>query len=201
MSWVFARVYDRFMRATEEACLRAWRADLLGNASGQVIEVGAGTGANLPFYPDSVGSLLLTEPDPHLRRMLQARTTLPVVAARAEALPLADASFDCAVTTLVLCSVSDLDGALAEIRRVLRPGGRLLLIEHVAARNRPARLRWQRRFEPLWKRVAGNCHCTRRIADAIEQAGFRFETLTRESMRKALPIVRPSIRGVAVLQR
>lgn len=202
MSWLFATLYDRFMRGAEEH-LAAWRADLLRDLSGRVLELGAGTGANLPFYPAAVERLVLAEPDRHMRARLQARAArerpgAEVVDAAAEALPFEDASFDAVVSTLVLCSVEDLERALAEVRRVLRPGGTLVFLEHVAADQRPDRLKWQRRLEPLWRRVAGNCHLTRRTAEAIAAAGFDVQACTRESVRKALPFVRPSVRGRAV---
>jgi ubiquinone/menaquinone biosynthesis C-methylase UbiE len=202
MSRFFAAIYDPFMRSAERACLGEWRAALLRDAVGDVLEVGAGTGANVPFYASSVHSLLLTEPDPDMLAKLRRRTELAHVrvearAASVEALPFADASFDTVVSTLVLCSVRDVAGALAEMRRVLRPGGRVLYLEHVAADDKPGRLAWQRRLEPLWTRLSGNCHLTRRTGESIRAAGFVVERETRESMRKALPIVRPSIRGVA----
>jgi ubiquinone/menaquinone biosynthesis C-methylase UbiE len=102
------------------------------------------------------------------------------------------------VSTLVLCSVRDVTRCLAEMKRVLRPEGKLVFWEHVAAED-PDRLAWQRRTEPLWRLVAGNCHLCRDTARAIEDAGFRFQRMTKESARKALPIVRPTIRGVATL--
>jgi ubiquinone/menaquinone biosynthesis C-methylase UbiE len=101
------------------------------------------------------------------------------------------------VSSLVLCSVQDPQAALAQIRRVLKPGGRLVFLEHVAADGKPNRLKWQRRIEPVWKHLMGNCHLTRRTEAAIEAAGFRIERIQRESMRKALPVCRPSIRGIA----
>jgi len=107
-------------------------------------------------------------------------------------------SFDAVVGTLVLCSVPRLEEALAEIRRVLRPRGQFVFLEHVAAENRPRRLRWQHRVEPMWMRLSGGCHLTRRTADAIAAAGFAIADIRRESMRKAWPLVRPTIRGVAV---
>jgi len=203
MSWLFATIYDPFMRGAEEACLAQWRTDLLAHAEGDVLEVGAGTGANLPLYPSGIRSLQLTEPDAdmltRLRRRMRVAPMRQVQAREAavDALPFEEASFDTVVSTLVLCSVPDVSRALAEVRRVLRPGGRLLFLEHVAAEDRPARLVWQRRLEPIWTRISGNCHLTRRTGELIRQAGFAVEQETRESVRKALPIVRPSIRGVA----
>jgi len=120
-------------------------------------------------------------------------------AASVGALPFDAGTFDTVVSTLVLCSVPDLALSVADLRRVLRPGGRLLFLEHVAADDRPDRLAWQRRLEPFWMRVSGNCHLTRRSAEAIRDAGFRIDGEVRESVRRALPIVRPSVRGVAHL--
>jgi len=203
MSWLFATIYDPFMRSTEAACFAQWRADLLAHARGAVLEVGAGTGANLPFYPPGIDQLQLTEPDGNMLAWLERKMSSSRVPhaqaqkATADALPFEDATFDTVVSTLVLCSVPDVARTLREVRRVLRPGGRLLFLEHVAAEDRPARLAWQRRVEPFWTRLSGNCHLTRRTGELIRQAGFVIEQETRESVRKALPIVRPSIRGVA----
>ncbi len=199
---LLAPLYDRLTRASEEACVAGWRAELLADVRGEVLEVGAGTGANLRHYGAGVSRLVLAEPDPHMRRRLRrtlsgARPPVELLDAPAEQLPLADASFDAVVCTLVLCSVDDPQRALAEYRRVLRPGGELVFIEHVAAHDNPDRLRWQRRVEPLWKRVFGNCHLTRDTAASIERAGFTVDELQRQSMRKATPVVRPTIRGRA----
>jgi len=195
-----AALYDRFMRGVEEACLTEWRTELLGDLEGVVLEVGAGTGTNLALYPPAVTELILTEPDRHMRgRLLPAAGRRPatVLDAPAERLPFDDCSFDAVVATLVLCSVQDPGAALAGIHRVLRPGGRLVFIEHVAAADRPPRLVWQRRIEPAWRLVAGNCHLTRRTEEAIVESGFVIDHITRESMRKAPGVVRPTIRGVA----
>jgi ubiquinone/menaquinone biosynthesis C-methylase UbiE len=203
VSLLFAAIYDPFMRSAERACLSEWRAELLGHARGEVLEIGAGTGANVPFYTPAVTRLLLTEPDRDMLARLRTRVELAraqrveAMTAPADALPFGDATFDTVVSTLVLCSVPDVPKALAEARRVLRPDGRLLFMEHVAADDRSARLAWQRRLEPLWTRISGNCHLTRRTGDAIREAGFVVEWERRESVRKALPIVRPSVRGVA----
>lgn len=205
MSWLLAKVYDRLTADMEEACLQRWRADLLAGVGGDVVEIGAGTGRNLAHYGPGVGRLVLTEPDRHMRERLADRVAaeppaaaaVEVVDATAERLPFADASFDAAVTTLVLCSVDDQAAALAELRRVLRPRGRLVFIEHVAADGRPRRLRWQRWVEPVWRRLAGGCRLTRRTGDAIAAAGFEVDDVVRESIRRASPVVRPSVRGTA----
>lgn len=202
MSWLMATVYDRFMRVSEEACLGSWRAELLRDLSGAVLEVGAGTGVTLAHYPASLTRLVLCEPDPHMRRKLAEKIAASgakaeVCDAALEQLPFADASFDAVVGSLVLCSVLDQRAALAEIARVLKPGGRLVFLEHVAADGKPERLKWQRRIEPVWRHLMGNCHLTRRTEAAIAAAGLRIERIQRESIRKALPIVRPSIRGIA----
>ena len=203
MSWLFSTIYDPFMRRTERACLADWRAELLAEAAGEVLEIGAGTGANVPFYGSAVTRLVLTEPDPHMRLRLSRRVAdghvprTEVSAGEAGLLPFDAASFDTVVSTLVLCSVPDPARSLADVRRLLRPGGRLLFLEHVAADDRPDRLAWQRRLEPAWLLVSGNCHLTRRTGEAIRTAGFEIERETRDSMRKALPFLRPSLRGVA----
>ncbi len=199
---LLAPLYDRLTRPSEEACVSEWRHELLDSVHGEVLEVGAGTGANLPHYGAGVSRLVLAEPDRHMRRRLRRRfgealAPLELIEAPAEQLSVPDASFDAVVCTLVLCSVADPDQALAECRRVLRPGGTLVFLEHVAAHDNPERLRWQRRIEPVWKRLFGNCHLTRETAAAIQGAGFEVEELQRQSMRKATPVVRPTIRGIA----
>lgn len=204
MSWLMAAVYDRFMRVSEAACLAKWRADLLRDLAGEVLEVGAGTGSTLSLYPATVKRLVMCEPDPHMRAKLLAKDKpagVEVSDASLDKLPFKDQAFDAVVCSLVLCSVRDQKAALAEIARVLRPGGKLVFLEHVAADGKPARLKWQRRIEPVWKHLMGNCHLTRRTEAAIAAAGFDFERIERESIRKALPIVRPSVRGVARKRR
>lgn len=197
MAWLMAKIYDRFMAGTEEACLRAWRSELLEGVHGDVLEIGAGTGANMAYYGDDVDSVVATEPDAHMRAQLEAKLDgVTCVLAPAEALPFEDESFDFVVSTLVLCSVDSLEGALAEIRRVLRPGGELIFLEHVES-HREVRRRWQHRIEPVWSRLAGNCHLTRDTAGAIQSAGLEIVDMERESMRKALSILRETVRGRA----
>jgi ubiquinone/menaquinone biosynthesis C-methylase UbiE len=201
MPWLMARVYDRVMAGTERACLQPWRTELFADLRGRVLEVGAGTGASLSCYPDTIDELVLAEPDPDMRRKLEARLDrrahIRVSGDAIEALSAADASFDAVISSLVLCSVAAPELALAEILRVLRPGGRLLFIEHVAAHDDPRQLRWQRRVEPVWRHVAGNCHLTRDTAETIAAAGFEIVELERASLRKAIPWIRPSIHGWA----
>ena len=198
--------YDRSLAKVEDAGLRAWRADLLGDLDGEVLEVGAGTGLNVSHYGPGVSRLVLAEPDPHMRAKLQERVQdtdvtveveVEVVEAGVDPMPFADGSFDVVVATLVLCSVPDPEAGLAEIHRVLRPGGRFVYLEHVAAVENPKRHRWQRRIEPVWKRVAGNCHLTRATDQAIPAAGFELVDARRESIRKMSPLLRTSARGVA----
>lgn len=205
MGRIFAAVYDRMSTVTEEAGVREWRRQLIADLAGDVLELGAGTGLNLDHYTEAVSRLVLTEPDRHMRAKLEARIAetrpapggVEVVDAGAERLPFPDDSFDAVVSTFVLCSVPDHRVALTEVRRVLRPGGRLVYLEHVAADQRPKRLRWQRRVEPLWRRVFGGCHLTRRTLDDIAAAGFDVDGHVRESIRKAHPMVRTSERGIA----
>jgi len=197
-----ATIYDGFMDATEQACLRRWRAQLLAGVEGDVLELGAGTGVNLEHLPRQLGRLVLTEPDRHMRAKLAARVQrlgrqAEVSDASAVALPFEDASFDAVVSTLVLCSVPSLERSLAEVFRVLRPGGRFVFLEHVGAPRGTSRRRIQGLVDPFWRHAAGGCRLIRDTERAILDAGFQLDTIERESMRKALAIVRPSIRGVA----
>lgn len=199
-----ARFYDRLLQPVEAAGLRDWRQQTLSGLSGSVLEIGAGTGLNLPHYPISVSLLVLTEPDVNMRKRLKERVkstsngTCKVSAATAEALPFRDEFFQTVVGTLVLCSVSDPVRSLGEIRRVLSPGGRFLFIEHVAARETTSRRKWQRRLEPVWRMLGGNCHLTRSTERQIEVAGFRIEKIIREEGPRAMALARPVIRGSAV---
>jgi ubiquinone/menaquinone biosynthesis C-methylase UbiE len=200
---VFARYYDRVMAQTEAAGLGARRSELLAGAAGRVVEIGAGTGVNLTRYPAAVSELVLVEPEAPMVARLQARLAAEpragtrVVQAPAEAIPLPDASFDVAVSTLVLCTVADQRRALAELRRLLKPGGRLLLIEHVRAED-PGAARLQDRFHPLWVRLGHGCHCNRATLQAVRDAGFAVDDVGPGRLPKAPAIVRPLISGVAV---
>ncbi len=197
----FSALYDRAFEASEEAGLREMRRELLAGARGRVLELGAGTGLNLDHYPEAVESLTLVEPDPHMTRQLREKLgrsgrAAEVVEAPAEALPFADGSFDTAAVTLVLCTVPDPKAALAEIRRVLTPGGQLLFLEHVRSRH-PELSRWQDRLEGPWRFLADGCHCNRDTVAAISAGGFDLGEVERSKLPKAPPIVRPLATGSA----
>jgi SAM-dependent methyltransferase len=199
----FSALYDRGLQATEEAGLREMRRELLAGAGGRVVELGAGTGANLELYPDSVAELILAEPDPHMTKRLRERVsgsgrTATILEAPAERLPLEDGSCDTAVVTLVLCTVPDPRAAIAEIARVLVPGGRLLFLEHVRSAD-PGLARRQDRLERPWRFFADGCHCNRDTLAAIAADNFELGEVERGELPKALPIVEPLVRGCAVL--
>jgi ubiquinone/menaquinone biosynthesis C-methylase UbiE len=200
--WLFAAMYDRMLAGVENAGLRERRARLLESARGRVLEIGAGTGANLPLYGPGVEALTLTEPEAPMARRLarhlreQSRTA-ELVTASAEQLPLADGEFDTVVSTLVLCTVSDPLRSLREVWRVLKPGGRLLFIEHVRSEE-PGLATWQDRLNGINRIVAHGCNCNRSTLDLIEQAGFTIGTLEKGALAKAPPFVRPLIVGDAI---
>lgn len=200
---IFARVFARLSRA-EEGYLADHRRELLEGVAGRVLEVGAGTGSNFRHYPSGTVEVVAVEPEPYLRRRAeQAAAEAPVqvrvVDAVAEALPFEDGAFDAAVVSLVLCSVADPAAALAELRRVVRPGGELRFYEHVAAGGGRL-LAAQRLLDRVaWPRLAGGCHTARDTAGEIERAGFELERCRRFDFRPcplAFP-TSPTIVGVA----
>ncbi len=199
-SRLFAATYDRMSARTEKAGLATHRELLLAGASGRVLEIGGGTGANLQYYGRGVEALTLTEPEePMLKRLeRRARDEAPnatVLRAPAEDLPFEDASFDTAVSTLVLCGVDDQPRALRELRRVLRPGGRLLFIEHVRSGDADE-ARFQDRMNGLNRFVVG-CDCNRSTLDSIRAAGFQVTDVQHTVMPKAPRFARPMIVGAA----
>ncbi len=172
---------------------------MLAGARGSVLEIGGGTGANLPYYPD-VERVVVAEPDPFMRRKLlpkleRAPVPVEVSGADAQGLPFADGSFDTVVSTLVLCTVPDPHLALGEIRRVLRPGGVLLLLEHVRGEGRAAV--WQDRIEPLWRRLVAGCHPNRDTLANVETAGFRIERVERFEPPVPFSGLTPHVQAVA----
>jgi len=198
----FSALYDRCFKAAEEAGLREMRRDVLAEARGRVLEIGAGTGLNLDLYPDSVEELTLTEPDPHMTRQLRKKVdesarSAKVMEAPAEDLPFEDDSFDTVVVTLVLCTVPDQAASLREIRRVLKPEGRFLFLEHVRSNDRSL-AKWQDRLEKPWRFLGDGCHCNRDTVAAIDAAGFELGEVEAPELPKAPPIVRPMAKGSAV---
>jgi ubiquinone/menaquinone biosynthesis C-methylase UbiE len=180
---LFARGFDRTAWKIEDRGQRENRRRALAGLSGRVIEVGAGNGLNFPLYPETVSEVVAVEPEQFLRdraREAAAKVSVKVavVDGTAERLPVGDASFDAGVASLVLCSIFDQARALAELRRVIRPGGELRFYEHVRA-QRPLAFRAQRAFDLVWNLVAGGCHTSRDTLAAIRDAGFELEHCER----------------------
>jgi ubiquinone/menaquinone biosynthesis C-methylase UbiE len=200
---LFAAMYDRGLKVTEDAGLREMRRETLAEASGRTIDLGAGTGANLALYPDAVTALVLAEPNPHMSRQLREKLAhsgraAELVEAPAEELPFDDSSFDTAVFTLVLCTVPDPEAALAEAARVLKPGGKLLFVEHVRAGD-AGLARWQDRLEKPWRFLADGCHCNRDTVAGIEASSFTLERAEQGRLPKAPLLIRPLVWGRATL--
>jgi len=177
---IFARVYPYISRGAEKGGAAEHRRALLAGLQGRVIEVGAGHGLNFAYYPAGVTQVVAVEPEPHLRALAQAAAShapvrIEVKTGVAEALPAEDGEFDAAVTSLVLCSVSDQAVALREIARALRPGGELRFYEHVIS-NHPTMARVQRALDAtIYPPLAGGCHCARDTRAAIRGSGFRID--------------------------
>jgi ubiquinone/menaquinone biosynthesis C-methylase UbiE len=197
----FAALYDRGLKATEENGLRDMRREVLSEASGRTVDLGAGTGVNLGLYPDAVSELVMVEPDPHMIKQLRAKAAgrggVEIFEASAQELPFADDSFDTAVFTLVLCTVPDPELALREAARVLKPGGKLLFIEHVRA-DEAGLAGWQDRLEKPWRFLADGCHCNRDTVAMIESSPLKLERVESGELPKTPPIVRPLVSGSAV---
>lgn len=200
---LWAWCYDRMARADERAGMAEHRRDLLANATGRVVEIGAGTGLNFWHYPAAVTEVAAIEPDRNMRRRAVGAAEAEAIAVpvevrrgRAESLPYGDGEFDTAVSTLVLCSVDDVDATLREIRRVLKPGGSLLFFEHVRSTD-PGAARWQDRLDRPWGWIAGGCHANRDTVAGLERAGFTLTSLRRFPWGPPSPS-RPHVSGAAV---
>lgn len=190
----FAASYDLLTYLAERRALAKLRPLVVGGAAGRVLEIGVGTGASLPYYPRGT-EVVATDPDPFMlararRRATKLGRSVELHRAAAESLPFPNASFDAVVSTLVLCTVADPARALAEVRRVLKPGGTFRFIEHVRADGLAGRV--QDLITPLWRRIAAGCHPNRRTAASIEAAGFEL----LEGRRRPLPLT-PLIVGLA----
>ncbi|MEO5901956.1 MAG: class I SAM-dependent methyltransferase [Ilumatobacteraceae bacterium] len=198
---VFAGVYDPVLWVGERAGLRAQREELISRARGFTLEIGGGTGLNLPYYPDSIGELVLAEPDASMRRRLERRLRrsgrpAQLLDSPAEQLPFAAGSVDTVVSTFVLCTVDAPDEVLREVIRVLRPDGQLLFIEHVRS-DSPTLARWQDRLVTPWRCFARGCRCNRATAELMVSFGLRLDAVVETSWHAMPPIVRPLVIGRA----
>ena len=200
---LFARLYERMSVGMEAKGSAEHREELLADLSGRVIEVGAGNGLNFAHYPTSVSEVVAVEPEAYLRDRAEraardGKVPVQVVPGTAEALPAEDQSFDAAVASLVLCSVRDQRRALAELYRVVKPGGELRFYEHVRS-HRPGFARFQRIVDVGWPCVGGGCHTSRATDRAIEEAGFVIDRCRRFSFRPCLITlpVAPHVIGLA----
>lgn len=194
-------MYDRLMSGSEEAGLADRRHELLAQANGRVLEIGAGTGLNIEHYPQSIEEIVLAEPEEPMarrlsRRLSEAGRSAQVVTAPAENLPFEDNSFDTVVSTLVLCTVSDPQRSLSEIARVLRPGGQFLFLEHIRAED-PKLAGWQDRLVKPWRAFGHGCHPNRPTPTFIEGSSLSLEEMEIGEFPKAPPIVRPLAFGRA----
>jgi len=181
---IFARLYERISVTADRRGADEHRTELLSGLTGRVVEVGAGNGRNFAHYPDTVTEVLAVEPEPRLRESaLRAAADAPapvrVVDGVADRLPAEDGSFDAGVASLVLCTVPDPNAALAELRRVIRPGGELRFYEHVVSR-RPGAARVERALDAtIYPHLAGGCHLARDTLAAIQRAGFEIRSCRR----------------------
>jgi ubiquinone/menaquinone biosynthesis C-methylase UbiE len=196
---VIGWLYDLMAGRAERSGIADRRTNLLADLEGDVVEIGSGTGASLPHYRRA-SRVVAVEPDASMAgrlpgRIADACVPIEVVRAGAEELPFPDASFDAAVCAFVLCSVEDPARVLAEARRVLKPEGKLVLLEHVRGEGRVAR--WQERLTPLHRRLAGNCHLNRDTRATVSAAGFDVVDVSRIELPGTHALVRPGIQGVA----
>jgi ubiquinone/menaquinone biosynthesis C-methylase UbiE len=187
--YLLPRIIDLAMRVSE---VKHYRALVVPRAHGDVLEIGIGSALNLPYYGARVERLDGVDPSTELLAMAQQRSAdapfaIELHPSSAESLPLADASFDCVVTTFTLCSIGDPAAAMREARRVLKPGGTLLFAEHGLAPDESVR-RWQRRLNPMWRRLAGGCNLDRRIDAIVQDAGFTLGTIDRGYARGPRPL-------------
>jgi len=200
---LFARLFDRLSRVMERD-VGVRRDELLAGLSGRVLEIGPGNGMNFSHYPGTVEEVVALEPEPYLRAKAHdaartARVPVSVRAGVADHLELPDASFDAAVASLVLCSVPEQASALAELRRVLKPGGELRFMEHVRSSN-PGKARLQTILDGagIWPHVSGGCHCARDTVTAMRVAGFRVERVSSIGFGPSWLITNPHVLGCAV---
>jgi ubiquinone/menaquinone biosynthesis C-methylase UbiE len=191
MSFYADRVLPHVLNcAMRNRDLLPFRQRLLAEAGGRVLEIGVGSGLNLPLYTDRATEVIGLDPHPKLLQMAARRHAIVpsrIVEGFAEAIPLEDASIDTVVSTWTLCTIPAVTPALAEMRRVLKPGGRLLFVEHGLSPD-PKVCRWQHRLTPLWKRIGGGCHLNRAIPELLRSAGFEIAQMTTSYLRGPKPM-------------
>lgn len=200
-SGLSARLYEPFLWFGEKTGLERWRRRVVAEANGAVLELGAGTGLNLKHYRPGLTRLVLVEPDRHKAGLLAEKdppegVTPEIVRAPGELLPFDDRSFDTVLVTLVLCTVGDPAATAAEIRRILKPGGKLVFLEHVRS-DGPRLGPLQDRLEQFWMKVADGCHCNRRTVPMLEANGFEVKIGASVDQFPMPPVARPIVSGVA----
>lgn len=203
MTFLMAYWYDKLSAKAEQEFFGNWRQKVLADVTGDVLEIGAGTGANILCYPNTVNRLVLSEPDKHMRKQLLQKipvlnlANVTVVDWSAENLAAEDGSFDFVTSSLVCCSVKDLNQCLSKVKRVLKPGGTFTFIEHIGDIDGSKRRKWQNRITPIWKKCFGNCHLNRETEQAILAQGMEIIQIDREEMKVGPSFVRLTIRGFA----
>ena len=176
--------------AMRNSQLAPYRERIMGHASGRVVEIGIGSGVNLPLYTEHATKIVGLEPHPKLLKMASenaGRVPAELIEGSAESIPLDDSSVDTVVTTWTLCTIPDVAKALAEMRRVLKPDGQLLFVEHGLSPDEGVR-KWQNRLTPVWKKIAGGCHLNRPMRALIENAGFQISRLDTRYMPGPKPM-------------
>ena len=199
---VFAAIYDPTTWLAERTILRPHREYLVEDLGGQVLDLGAGTGAMFPYFAESIDTnrsadLHAIDPDPHMRKRAQNRADelgleIDIQSARAEALPYADDSFDIVIASMVFCTIPDVETAVSEVVRVLKPGGEFRFLEHVAADGWQSRL--QKAIAPIWRKIAGGCHLTRRTPEMFVRPQS-LDVIEIKRLPTGIPPVRPFVRG------
>ncbi len=201
--YLFTKFYDLLLSGMEKKSLAGLRKDLLSKVKGEVLEIGSGTGVNLNYYSNKVDRLVLLEPDNHMRKLLLNKLSqnelkeYMVIEYGAEKIKCPDDFFDCAVSTLTLCSVNNPEKVLTEVCRVLKPGGKLFFIEHVVDPDNMKIYKRQKFYKSIWKFAFCNCHIDRNTEKTILDAGLKFIEFKKVYIKGGPSVVSPVIVGIA----